>query len=79
MDDHAFYSGKVISFNSAAGSHAVQYDDGEQESLDLSVEKIKWLLPPDVHAEPTPLPSSASCPAKTRSITPQAQVSMNVS
>ncbi|KAH1195676.1 DNA mismatch repair protein MSH6 [Glycine max] len=41
--DKAWYEGSVKSFDSLTSKHVVRYDDGEEESLDLSKEKIEWL------------------------------------
>ncbi|KAG5086935.1 hypothetical protein JHK82_054332 [Glycine max] len=41
--DKAWYEGSVKSFDSLTSKHVVCYDDGEEESLDLSKEKIEWL------------------------------------
>ncbi|XP_027349607.1 DNA mismatch repair protein MSH6 [Abrus precatorius] len=41
--DKAWYEGLVKSFDNLTSKHLVHYDDGEEESLDLSKEKIEWL------------------------------------
>ncbi|CAL0311136.1 unnamed protein product [Lupinus luteus] len=41
--DKAWYQGSVISFDKISSKHLVRYDDGEEEALDLSKEKIEWL------------------------------------
>lgn len=46
--DAAFYSGEVTSFDEATGRHEVSYDDGEEGTVHLSEDKIKWILPPGV-------------------------------
>ncbi|TKY61722.1 DNA mismatch repair protein MSH6 [Spatholobus suberectus] len=40
--DKAWYEGSVKSFDSLTSKHLVRYDDDEEESLDLSKEKIEW-------------------------------------
>ncbi|KAL4572174.1 hypothetical protein LXL04_018943 [Taraxacum kok-saghyz] len=41
--DKAWYEGCVKSFDKSSGKHLVQYDDSEEEHLDLSKEKIELL------------------------------------
>ncbi|MQL93602.1 hypothetical protein Taro_026251, partial [Colocasia esculenta] len=41
--DKAWYEGCVKSFDGATGKHVIQYDDAEEEVLDLGDEKIEWL------------------------------------
>ncbi|KAL7586811.1 hypothetical protein Lser_V15G41433 [Lactuca serriola] len=41
--DKAWYEGCVKAFDKSSGKHLVQYDDGEEEHLDLSKEKIELL------------------------------------
>lgn len=41
--DNAWYEGSVKSFDSIASKHVVCYDDDEEESLDLTKEKIEWI------------------------------------
>ncbi|KAK7337513.1 hypothetical protein VNO77_18092 [Canavalia gladiata] len=41
--DKAWYEGLVKSFDNLTSKHLVRYDDDEEESLDLSKEKIEWL------------------------------------
>ncbi|KAL8142654.1 hypothetical protein V2J09_015686, partial [Rumex salicifolius] len=41
--DKSWYEGCVKSFNKMSGKHLIQYEDGEEELLDLSKEKIEWL------------------------------------
>ncbi|ESQ37858.1 hypothetical protein EUTSA_v10028364mg [Eutrema salsugineum] len=40
--DKKWYDGIVTSYNKGEGKHVVEYDDGEEESLDLGKEKIEW-------------------------------------
>ncbi|PIA56613.1 hypothetical protein AQUCO_00700752v1 [Aquilegia coerulea] len=40
--DDDWYSGCVASFDSESGKHHVKYDDGEEESLVFTKEKIKF-------------------------------------
>ncbi|XP_010259327.1 PREDICTED: DNA mismatch repair protein MSH6 isoform X2 [Nelumbo nucifera] len=40
--DKSWYEGCVKSFNKKTGKHLVQYDDAEEEVLDLGVEKVEW-------------------------------------
>ncbi|KAK7396957.1 hypothetical protein VNO78_18120 [Psophocarpus tetragonolobus] len=42
--DDAWYEGSVKSFDSLSSKHVICYDDGEEESLDLSKENIQWFL-----------------------------------
>lgn len=44
--DQAFYPGEIVGFDEASGKHAVQYDDGEEGQANLSVDRVKWVLPP---------------------------------
>ncbi|KAH6813900.1 MUTS-like protein 6 [Perilla frutescens var. frutescens] len=44
--DKSWYEGLVKSFDEISGKHLVQYDDAEEESLNLSVEKIEWIEEP---------------------------------
>ncbi|KAF3784024.1 DNA mismatch repair protein [Nymphaea thermarum] len=48
--DDQWYEGHVKSFNASTGKHLIQYDDGEEEALDLERERFQW-------AEVTPLRS----------------------
>ncbi|KAK7284586.1 hypothetical protein RJT34_19335 [Clitoria ternatea] len=41
--DKAWYEGLVKSFDNLTSKHLVHYDDDEEESLDLSKEKIEWI------------------------------------
>uniref|UniRef100_A0A803M7J7 DNA mismatch repair protein n=1 Tax=Chenopodium quinoa TaxID=63459 RepID=A0A803M7J7_CHEQI len=41
--DEAWYEGCVNSFDKVSGKHLVEYDDGEEEMIDLSKEKIEWI------------------------------------
>ncbi|KAK7259232.1 hypothetical protein RIF29_24833 [Crotalaria pallida] len=40
--DKAWYEGEIKSFDKVTSKHLVCYDDGEEESLDISKEKIEW-------------------------------------
>lgn len=40
--DRAWYEGRVNSFDKLSSKHLVRYDDGEEELLNLSVEKVEW-------------------------------------
>lgn len=44
--DKSWYEGVVKSFDVVSGKHVVQYDDAEEEKLNLSVEKIEWIEEP---------------------------------
>lgn len=44
--DKCWYEGSVKSFDKISGKHLVQYDDSEEEMLDLSVEKVEWIEEP---------------------------------
>lgn len=44
--DKCWYEGSVKSFDKISGKHLVQYDDAEEEMLNLSVEKIEWIEEP---------------------------------
>lgn len=39
----AWYEGHVRSFNEESGKHVIQYDDAEEEFLDLDKEEIEWV------------------------------------
>ncbi|KAI6674542.1 hypothetical protein NL676_002448 [Syzygium grande] len=41
--DGAWYEGCVTSFDEGSGKHLVQYDDAEEELLDLGRERIEWI------------------------------------
>ncbi|XP_020698156.2 DNA mismatch repair protein MSH6-like [Dendrobium catenatum] len=41
--DKSWYEGHVRSFDEASGKHVIQYDDGEEEFLDMEKEKIEWV------------------------------------
>ncbi|PPS14953.1 hypothetical protein GOBAR_AA05604 [Gossypium barbadense] len=41
--DKAWYEGVVKSFDKVSGKHLIQYDDSEEEELDLGKEKIEWV------------------------------------
>ncbi|KAK9282095.1 hypothetical protein L1049_005007 [Liquidambar formosana] len=41
--DQSWYEGCVKSFDKLTGKHLVQYDDAEEEFLDLAKEKIEWV------------------------------------
>lgn len=42
--DKAWYAGKVTAYNASEGTHAVVYDDGEEQDVDVAKEKVEWLL-----------------------------------
>ncbi|KAL2556591.1 DNA mismatch repair protein MSH6 [Forsythia ovata] len=44
--DNVWYEGCVISFDRISGKHLVRYDDGDNELLNLSEEKIEWIDEP---------------------------------
>ncbi|KAG8389557.1 hypothetical protein BUALT_Bualt02G0241600 [Buddleja alternifolia] len=41
--DKSWYEGCVKSFDKISGKHLVQYDDAEEEMINLSEEKIEWI------------------------------------
>lgn len=41
--DEAWYEGCVKSFDRISVKHLVEYDDGEEEMIDLSKEKFEWI------------------------------------
>ncbi|XAR61404.1 hypothetical protein NMG60_11035096 [Bertholletia excelsa] len=41
--DKSWYEGCVKSFDKISGKHLVQYDDADEELLDLANEKIEWI------------------------------------
>ncbi|KAK2649644.1 hypothetical protein Ddye_017133 [Dipteronia dyeriana] len=41
--DKVWYDGRVISFDKENNKHLVEYEDGEEELLDLGKEKIEWV------------------------------------
>lgn len=41
--DRSWYEGCVKLFNKDSGKHLLQYDDSEEELLDLEKEKIEWV------------------------------------
>ncbi|KAK9916747.1 hypothetical protein WJX75_006528 [Coccomyxa subellipsoidea] len=47
-DDALFYPAEITGFDTGTGRHQVLYDDGEEEMVSLTTEKVKWLLPPGV-------------------------------
>lgn len=42
--DKKWYDGSVTSYDKSGGKHMVEYEDGEEESLDLGKEKIEWAV-----------------------------------
>ncbi|KAK2970286.1 hypothetical protein RJ640_021748, partial [Escallonia rubra] len=44
--DKSWYEGYVRAFDKASGKHLVQYDDAEEEHLDLDKEEIEWVEEP---------------------------------
>nr|GMD26782.1 DNA mismatch repair protein MSH6 [Ipomoea batatas] len=46
--DKCWYEGCVKSFDKISGKHLVQYDDEEEEMLNLSQERIEWIETPVV-------------------------------
>ncbi|XP_018475958.1 DNA mismatch repair protein MSH6 [Raphanus sativus] len=42
--DKKWYDGSVTSYDKSGGKHMVEYEDGEEESLDLGKEKIEWVV-----------------------------------
>ncbi|XP_010556697.1 PREDICTED: DNA mismatch repair protein MSH6 [Tarenaya hassleriana] len=42
--DKRLYDGCVVSYDKESGKHWVEYDDGEEESLNLGEEKIEWVM-----------------------------------
>ena len=47
-EDGLFYGARCIAYDTAAGTHELQYEDGESERLALREEALKWLQPPAV-------------------------------
>ncbi|CAN0888815.1 DNA mismatch repair protein MSH6 [Linum grandiflorum] len=41
--DKAWYEGCVKSYDKGSGKHLIQYDDSEEEMLDLGKEKVEWI------------------------------------
>ncbi|GMH02314.1 hypothetical protein Nepgr_004153 [Nepenthes gracilis] len=41
--DEEWYEGCIKSFDKRSGKHLVQYDDADEELLDLSMEKFEWM------------------------------------
>lgn len=79
-EDQAFYHGRVADYNAITGLHRVHYDDGEQEALNLSQAKLKWLFGPDIPGQAqvttdvTPQPGYQQQPADALSPQARAQV-----
>ncbi|XP_051141836.1 DNA mismatch repair protein MSH6 isoform X2 [Andrographis paniculata] len=44
--DKTWYEGCVKSFHKTSGKHTVQYDDAEEETINLLEEKIEWIEEP---------------------------------
>ncbi|KAL3849679.1 hypothetical protein ACJIZ3_011561 [Penstemon smallii] len=44
--DKSWYEGCVKSFDKVSGKHLVQYDDAQEERLNISEEKIEWIEEP---------------------------------
>ncbi|KAL6525912.1 hypothetical protein OROMI_030307 [Orobanche minor] len=44
--DQSWYEGCVKSFDKISGKHLVQYDDGDEEMINLSEEKTEWIEEP---------------------------------
>ena len=42
-EERAFFEGTVVSYDAAAGTHGVSYDDGDDESVRLADERVEWL------------------------------------
>ncbi|KAG7553277.1 DNA mismatch repair protein MutS core domain superfamily [Arabidopsis thaliana x Arabidopsis arenosa] len=42
--DKKWYDGSVTFYDKGEGKHVVEYEDGEEESLDLGKEKIEWVV-----------------------------------
>lgn len=42
--DKKWYDGSVILYNKGEGKYMVEYEDGEEEFLDLGKEKIEWVV-----------------------------------
>lgn len=43
QDDAAWYTGSVSRYDAHSGRHLVEYDDGDEEEVDLAAEKYKVL------------------------------------
>ncbi|XP_078179988.1 MUTS homolog 6 [Carex rostrata] len=41
--DEVWYTGEIKSYDPKSDKHQIQYDDGEEESIELEKEKIKWI------------------------------------
>ncbi|KAJ3705799.1 hypothetical protein LUZ61_009504 [Rhynchospora tenuis] len=41
--DKTWYTGQVKSYDAACNKHSIQYDDGEEESIEIEKEKIEWV------------------------------------
>ena len=41
--DQVWYTGEIKSYDPKSDKHQIQYDDGEEESIELEKEKIKWI------------------------------------
>ena len=42
-EERAFFEGAVVSYDAASGAHVVSYDDGDEERVRLSDERVEWL------------------------------------
>lgn len=46
--DTAFYPGEITGWDETAGQYEVSYDDGEEGTIKLNEDRVKWILPPGV-------------------------------
>jgi len=46
--DAAFYPGEIGGYDEAMGQYEVYYDDGEEGTITVKDDRIKWILPPGV-------------------------------
>lgn len=53
--DMVFYLGEVTAFNEQEGQYEVAYDDGEEGTFSLALDKVKWLVPAGACAAPAHL------------------------
>ncbi|KAJ4730458.1 DNA mismatch repair protein MutS [Rhynchospora pubera] len=41
--DKTWYTGQVKSYDAECNKHSIQYDDGEEESIEIEKEKVEWI------------------------------------
>ena len=46
LGDMEFFHGEVVDYDEDSDTYEISYDDGEESTIDLRIDRVKWVLPP---------------------------------